>query len=244
MRKTTLLPFLMAPILMGQQAPRVDDGVLKDAAKSGENWLTYGQNPGETRYSPLKQIDATNVNRLGLAWSYDIGQGGGNQEATPLVWNGAIYGITNWSVVFAVDARTGKERWRWDPEVNQAAVRPAVCCGVVNRGIAIYQGMIIAPVIDGRLEALDAERGKPVWEARVAYSQDEYTITMAPRIAKGKVIVGISGGDHPKRGFFDAYDAMTGHRLWRFYTIPGDPSKPFENSAMRKAAETWDPDAW
>ncbi len=91
------------------------------------------------------------MKRLGLAWSYDLGAGGGGQEATPLVSNGTIYGITNWSVVFAVDARTGKERWRWDPEVNQDAVRPAICCGVVNRGIAIYQGMIIAPVIDGRL---------------------------------------------------------------------------------------------
>jgi quinohemoprotein ethanol dehydrogenase len=214
-----------------------------DAAKRGE-WLTYGLTQSETRYSPLDQINATNVKRLAPAWSYDVGTGGGGQEATPLVWNGTIYGITNWSVVFAVDAKTGKERWRWDPQVNQEAVRPAVCCGVVNRGIAIYQGMIIAPIIDGRLQALNAETGKPIWEARVAYSQDEYTITMAPRIANGKVIVGISGGDHPKRGFFDAYDAITGQRLWRFYTIPGDPSKPFENAAMRKAAETWDPNAW
>ena len=100
------------------------------------------------------------MSRLGLAWSYDIGQGGGNQEATPLVWNGTLYGITNWSVVFAVDARTGKERWRWDPEVNQTAVFPRICCGVVNRGLAIYQNLIIAPIIDGRLEALDAETGK------------------------------------------------------------------------------------
>ena len=133
------------------------------------------------------------MSRLGLAWSYDVGQGGGNQEATPLVWNGTLYGITNWSVVFAVDARTGKERWRWDPEVNQTAVFPSICCGVVNRGIAIYQNLIIAPIIDGRLEALDAETGKPVWESRVAYPQDNYSITMAPRIAKGKVIIGVSG---------------------------------------------------
>jgi quinohemoprotein ethanol dehydrogenase len=240
-----LMPLaLCASIAMGQQARRIDDAALKNAGKSGGEWLSYGLTQGETRHSPLDQINAANVKRLGLAWSYDLGAGGGGQEATPLVWNGTIYGITNWSVIFAVDAKTGKERWRWDPEVNQNAVRPAVCCGVVNRGIAIYQGMIIAPVIDGRLHALDAETGKPIWEARVAYSQDEYTITMAPRIAKGKVIVGISGGDHPKRGFFDAYDAMTGQRLWRFYTIPGDPSKPFENAAMRKASETWDSNAW
>jgi quinohemoprotein ethanol dehydrogenase len=227
-----------------QQPRRVDDASLKNAGKGSGEWLTYGLTQGETRYSQLDQINASNAKELGLAWSYSLGEGGGGQEATPLVWNGTIYGITNWSVVFAVDAKTGKERWRWDPEVNREAVRPAICCGVVNRGIAIYQGLIIAPVIDGRLEALDSETGKPAWESRVAYSQDEYTITMAPRIAKGRVIVGVSGGDHPKRGFFDAYDAMTGRRLWRFYTIPGDPSKPFENSAMRKAAATWAPDAW
>ena len=241
---TCVLPALLALPMLAQQAKTVDDAALKNAGTSGQEWLTYGFTQGETRYSPLDQINAGNVKRLGLAWWYDLGPGGGGQEATPLVWNGTIYGITNWSVVFAVDARTGKERWRWDPEVNQAAVRPSICCGVVNRGIAIYQNLVIAPVIDGRMEALDLETGKPVWEARVAWSQDEYTITMAPRVASGKVIVGVSGGDHPKRGFFDAYDALTGRRLWRFYTIPGDPSKPFENSAMRKASETWAPDAW
>src|ERR671923_2421999 len=128
---------------MAQQSRRVDDAVLRNASRSGDEWLTYGQNPRETRYSPLKQIDTANVGRLGLAWSYDVGPGGGGQEATPLVWNGTIYGITNWSVVFAVDARTGRERWRWDPQVNQQAVRPEICCGVVNRGIAIYRGLII-----------------------------------------------------------------------------------------------------
>jgi quinohemoprotein ethanol dehydrogenase len=235
---------LLAASLLAQQPRPVDDARLKSAGRDGADWLTYGFTPGETRYSPLNQINSGNVKRLGLAWFYDLGAGGGGQEATPLVWNGVIYGITNWSVVFAVDARSGKERWRWDPEVNQNAVRPSICCGVVNRGVAIYQGLIIAPIIDGRLEALDVATGKPVWEARVAYSQDEYTLTIAPRIANGKVIVGISGGDHPKRGFFDAYDALTGRRLWRFYTIPGDPAKPFESSAMRRAAETWDPNAW
>ncbi len=229
---------------MAQQSRRVDDAVLKNASKSGDEWLTYGQNPGETRYSPLKQIDVTNVSRVGLAWSYDVGPGGGSQEGTPLFWNGTIYGITNWSVVFALDARTGKQRWRWDPEVNQAAVRPKVCCGIVNRGIAVYQGKIIAPVIDGRLEALDAESGKVLWEARVAFPQDNYTITMAPRIAKGKVIIGVSGAEYPVRGFFAAYDANSGQMAWRFYTVPGDPSKPFENAAMKKAAETWDGDWW
>ena len=231
-------------IALGQPARRVDDAALKNAIKTGEDWLTYGFNYSETRYSPLSQINAGNASRLGLAWSYDVGPGGGSQEATLLEWNGSLYGITQWSVVFSVDVRTGKERWRWDPEVNQVAVRPKVCCGVVNRGLAIYQGTIIAPVIDGRLEALDAATGKVIWEARVAFPQDNYTITMAPRIAKGKVIVGVSGAEYPVRGFFAAFDAATGQQAWKFYTVPGDPSKPFENAAMRKAAATWDGDYW
>jgi quinohemoprotein ethanol dehydrogenase len=203
------------------------------------SWLTYGLTPSETRFSPLDQLNSSNVSRLGLRWTYVAGAGGGNQEATPLVWNDTLYGITNWSAVFAVDARTGKERWRWDPEVNQDAVRPKICCGAVNRGLALYQGKIFAPIIDGRLVSLDALTGKVLWEARVAYPQEWYTITMAPRVANGKVLIGASGGDHPTRGFFDAYDAATGVRVWRFYTIPGDPGNPPENEAMRKAAKTW-----
>jgi quinohemoprotein ethanol dehydrogenase len=221
----------------------VDARILKNAGTSQDalqgDWLSYGRSQSETRYSPLKQIDASNVNRLGLSWTYVVGAGGGNQEATPLVWNNTIYGITNWSVVFALDARTGKELWRWDPEVNQSAVRPKICCGIVNRGLAIYNGMIFAPIIDGRLEALNALTGKVIWESRVAYTQDWFSITMAPRVANGKVLIGVSGGDHPIRGFFDAYDAATGRRAWRFYTVPGNPANPYENEAMRKAGKTW-----
>ena len=223
----------------GQQPRRIDDAALRNAGKTGEEWLSYGLSPGETRYSPLKQIDTTNVSRLGLNWLYEIGPGGGNQEGTLLMANGTLYGITNWSIVYAVDARTGKEKWRWDPEVNHAAVQPKICCGVVNRGIAIYEGNIIAPVIDGRLIALNTETGKPAWEARVAYSQDSYTLTMAPRIAKGKVIIGVAGAEYPVRGYFEAHDAKTGQFVWRTYTVPGDPSKPPENDDMRRAAATW-----
>lgn len=233
----------LAWIALGQQG-RVDDAALKTAGKSGGEWLTYGSDLGEQRYSPLNQINTGNVSKLGLAWFYEAGTGGGGQEATPLVWNNTVYGITNFSIVFAVDARTGKEKWRWDPEVNRATVGPKLCCGIVNRGLAIYDGKIIAPINDGRLVGLDAETGKPVWESRVAYPQDNYTITMAPRIAKGKAIVGVSGSEFPVRGFFAAYDARTGQFAWRDYTVPGDPSKPFENEAMRRAAATWDKDAW
>jgi quinohemoprotein ethanol dehydrogenase len=228
------------------RATNVNSDVLRRASSTGDalpgSWLSYGRNQSETRYSTLKQIDSTNATRLGLAWSYVMGAGGGNQEGTPLMWNNTLYGITTWSVVFALDARTGQELWRWDPANNQPAVRPAICCGNVNRGIAIYNGMIIAPSIDGRLIALDAHTGTPVWETRVVDSKDLFTLTMAPRIAGDKVIIGASGGDRPTRGNFVALDAQTGKLAWRFYTVPGDPSTPFENEAMRAAAKTWGPD--
>jgi len=227
------------------QPRRVDDGALRSAGATGEEWLTYGLDPGEKRFSPLTQIDATNVTRLGPAWSFDIPggnnaqPGGGNQEATILVSNGVMFGITTWSVVYAVDARTGKQLWKWDPEVNRTALQLKICCGVVSRGVALYEGKVIAPIIDGRLVALDVASGKPVWETRVAYPQEQYTLTMAPRVAKGKVLIGASGSEYPVRGFVDAFDANTGQKAWRFYTVPGDPKKPFENEAMRKAAPTW-----
>ncbi len=235
--------FQQADAQAQQAAIKVDASVLKLAGTAKDplpgDWLTYGRTQSETRYSPLKQIDTTNIGRLGLAWTYTLGAGGGNQEGTPLVWNNTLYGITSWSVVYALDARTGKQLWRWDPEVNQTAARPRMCCGIVNRGLALYNNKIYVPVNDGRLEALDALTGKVVWEARVGYTQDWYSLTMAPRIANGKVLIGAAGGDHPTRGFFDAYDAETGHRLWRFYTVPGNPALPYENEAMRKAGKTW-----
>jgi quinohemoprotein ethanol dehydrogenase len=234
----------LAPFALAERARPIDDSALKNAGKRGDQWLIYGLDPGETRFSPLKKIDAGNVKRLGLAWAYEAGRGGGNQEATPLFWDGVLYAITNWSVTFAVDARTGKELWRWDPKVDQAATRPKICCGVVNRGLAIYQGKIIAPAIDGRLVALDAKTGAIVWQAQVSSVEEHYTLTMAPRIAKGKVIIGVAGAEYPNRGYFDAYDANTGKHAWRFYTVPGDPSKPYENEALKRAAETWSGDFW
>ncbi|MBZ5635118.1 MAG: PQQ-dependent dehydrogenase, methanol/ethanol family [Acidobacteriia bacterium] len=234
MKKILLATLMALPFVHAQSA----------RSANPDEWTSYGLTPGETRYSPLNQINVSNVSRLGLNWSFDLGKGGGNQEATPLFSNGTLYSITNWSVVIAVDARTGKEKWRWDPEVNQDKTRPQICCGVVNRGLALYQNLIIAPIIDGRLIALNAETGKPAWESRVSYSNEGYTVTMAPRIAKGKVIIGVAGAELPIRGFFSAFDAATGKFAWKFYTVPGDPSKPFEHPALKKAAETWSGDYW
>ncbi|MEO5922795.1 MAG: PQQ-dependent dehydrogenase, methanol/ethanol family [Bryobacteraceae bacterium] len=237
--------------LGAQQAKpvNVDSKVLRNAGSVAADplpgsWLSYGRNQGETRYTTLKQINDKNAENLGLAWSQSVGAGGSNQEGTPLMWNKTLYGITTWSVVYAMDARTGERIWKWDPEINQNAVRPKICCGIVNRGIALYNGLIIAALNDGRLTALNAITGKPKWEARMAYPQDLFTLTMAPRIAGDKVIVGASGGDRATRGFFMAFDAMTGKQAWKFYTVPGNPALPPENEAMKAALKTWGGDFW
>ena len=236
-------------VALAQQSRKVDEAALRDAGKTGEEWISYNVNWSEQRYSPLKQIDATNVSRIGLAWSVDIpaapGPAQNRQEGTPLFFNGVLYSITPWSVVYAVDVRTGKELWHQDPEVNQQVWQSRICCGVVNRGIALYEGKVIAPVVDGRLRGLDAETGKIVWETRVSPETQPYTITMAPRVIKGgKIIIGLSGGEYGVRGFFSAFDAETGKEAWKFWTVPGDPSKPFERPDLEEAAKTWTGEWW
>ncbi len=248
----SLSTFLAAWIGYAQQPPpaaQPDAAALRNAAQ-GKEWLTYGGNYAETRYSLLRQIDASNVDRLGLAWTYIVGAGGGNQEATPLYSNGVVYGITNYSIAFALDARTGKELWRFDPKVDRAftsgASNGGVCCGILNRGLALYEGKVIVPVLDRRLIAVDAATGQPVWSTRILPEDATgYSLTMAPRVIKDKVIVGLAGAEFtPHRGFFAAFDVHTGREVWRFYTVPGDPSKPFENPAMEEAAKTWSGDWW
>jgi quinohemoprotein ethanol dehydrogenase len=236
-----------------QQTRKVDDNALKNSGKNAGEWLTYGQSYSEQRYSLLKQIDATNVARLAQAWSYEVGPGGGPQEATPLYANGVLYGITNWSIAFAVDAKTGKEIWRYDPQADRTMNQPGkarLCCGVISRGIALYEDKVIVPVVDGRLQAVDMATGKLLWSV-LAIPKTEpgeispYSITMAPRVAKGKIFIGNAGGEFPPfRGYVAAFDVNNGKELWRFYTVPGDPSKPFENKAMEAAAKTWTGEWW
>lgn len=239
----------LAWIATAQQPKEAGDVAHQAAGKDGKEWITYNGNWFEQRYSPLNQINADNIGRLGLAWSANIPAAPGNpqnrQEGTSLVFNGVLYNITPWSVVYALDARTGREMWRSDPEVNQQVWQGRICCGVVNRGIAMWQGKIIAPVVDGRLRALDMATGKVEWETRVSNANMPYTITMAPRVIKGgRIIVGVSGGEYGVRGFFDCYDADNGKQLWRFYTVPGDPSKPFEQPELKEWAKTWEGEWW
>ena len=246
---------LSAGAAMAQQARPVDDRALRNAAQSGDEWLTTGHDYAETHYSPLQQIDAGNVKRLGLAWYYDTDSYPGQPEATPIISNGTLYGTLPWSVVFAVDARTGQPKWRWDPQLghqnfppgslgkpDRVRTGPSLCCGPGNRGVAVYHGKVYVGTLDSRLVALDAETGQVVWEVAIADKNSDYSITGAPRIVKGKVIIGNGGGEFALRGYVTAYDAETGKQIWRFYTVPGDPSKPFENKAMKMAAKTWSGD--
>jgi len=200
-------------------------------------WLSYGRDHGEQRFSPLAAINDGNVGQLGLAWSADLDTARG-QEATPLMHDGVLYVTTAWSMVKAYDAKTGALKWSFDPKVPRETLVRA-CCDAVNRGVALYGGMVYVATLDGRLVALDAKTGKQAWSQLVVPNQTDYTITGAPRIAKGKVLIGSGGAEYKARGFIAAFDHATGKELWRFHTVPGNPADGHENAAMEKAAKTW-----
>lgn len=224
-------------------AQGVTDALLAAAADQPENWLTHGRDYAETRFSPLDQINTTNVGHLGLVWSFATGTERG-LEATPIVVDGTIFTTGSWSIVFALDAVTGSLLWTWDPEVDRAVYGPRACCDVVNRGVAVYEGKVYVGVLDGRLVALDAASGQVLWQTLTVDSTAPYTITGAPRVVKGKVMIGNGGAEYGVRGYVSAYDADTGELAWRFYTVPGNPSEPFESPALERAAETWTGEWW
>jgi len=220
----------------------VNQSRIINADREPGNWMTYGRTYDEQRFSPLNQINDHNVSQLGLAWYYDLDTNRG-QEATPIVVDGVMYFTSAWSKVFALNAVTGKLIWSYDPKVpGNWAVN--ACCDVVNRGVAAWNGKIFLGTLDGRLIALDATNGHRVWETLTIDPNFRYTITGAPRVAKGKVIIGNGGGEFGVRGYVSAYDAETGKLVWRFFTVPGDPSKPFETPILAKAAKTWSGDWW
>ena len=218
----------------------VDGAFIQANAAKTPDWPTHGLDYAETRFSRLVQIDAGNVKNLGLAWSYNLESTRG-VEATPLVVDGVMYVTASWSVVHAIDARTGTRIWTFDPKVDKSLGYRA-CCDVVNRGVALYQGKVFVGAYDGRLIALDAATGAPVWEVDTLIDRDRpYTITGAPRVFKGKVIIGNGGAEFGVRGYITAYDAQSGEQKWRWFTVPGNLSKPFEDESMARAAKTWDP---
>ena len=225
-----------------QKFINANDEVLVNAAEHPEQWLTHGLNYNEDRYSLLTQINKENVSTLGLAWATNLGSKRG-LEATPLIADGIMYVSGAWSTVFAIDAKTGKEIWKYDPKIPGGKAEN-LCCDVVNRGVALYKGKIFVGTLDGRLIALNAVDGSLQWSIQTTDTTKPYSITGAPRVVDGKVIIGNGGAELGVRGYITAYDPESGKQLWRFYTVPGDPSKPFENKAMETAAKTWAGDWW
>jgi len=220
----------------------LDDSALRSADQDTGNWLLYGRTYDDHRFSPLNQINEQTVSNLGLSWSRELGTTRG-LEATPLVEDGIIYTTGSWSVVYAMDAKTGEVRWTYDPKVSRERAY-FICCDVVNRGVALYNGRVYVGTLDGRLITLDQKTGTPAWTVATTDPAKAYSITSAPRIAKGLVIIGNAGAEYGVRGYVSAYDAETGKEAWRFYTVPGDPAQGFESKAMENAAKTWTGEWW
>lgn len=206
-------------------------------------WTSYGRDYSEQRYSPLTQITPDTISQLNLAWFGDLAERGGSYETTPVVANGRIFVSSPWSKVYAFDAKTGQQLWKYDPRVPGAfAVK--LCCGIVNRGVSTYKDMIIWGTLDGRLMAVKAETGELVWERQVTDPEQWHSITGAPRIANGRIFIGEAGSEFHMRGYMAAYSADSGEELWRWWAVPGNPALGFEQPELEMAATTWKGEWW
>ena len=213
------------------------------ASHQPQNWYTGGRDGDGTYFSPLAQINAGNVKHLGYAWQYDLGNPQRGQEATPIVIDGVMYTSGTWGYVYAIDAATGRELWRYDPHADYFAAREP-CCDLVNRGVAVWHGIVYVASVDGRLHAIDAATGHRLWVADTIVDHSRpYSSTGAPQIAGNVVVIGNSGADMGHgavRGYVSAYGLNSGKLAWRFYTVPAAPGQAPGNSAETAAARTWD----
>ena len=220
----------------------VDDKTLADES-SGDNWLAFGRTYSEQRYSPLTQISDATIGRLKPDWFLELPNDRG-LVSTPLVVDGVLYFIGSMNIVRAVDARSGRLIWQYDPRVGAQAGRLRVGWDH-NRGIGFWRGKVYAATWDGRLVAIDARTGKEVWQAMTIDPAKPMYITGAPKIFKGKILIGNGGTENgPSRGYVTAYDAETGRQAWRFFIVPGNPADGFEDDAMKMAAQTWTGEWW
>jgi quinohemoprotein ethanol dehydrogenase len=220
------------------------DGQTTVDGKQGANWLSNGRTYSEQHFSPLAKINDSNVSRLGVAWFLDL-PGQRTLQATPLAVDGVLYFSGTYGRTYAVDARSGKELWEFDPELTRYAPDKLRMLWGSHRGVAWWRGKVYVGVIDGRLIALDSKTGNVVWSVQTFDSPlASKAITGAPRVFNGKVIIGHGDGEAGTRGYVTAYDAETGKQVWRFYTVPGDPKKGFEDEAQAMAAKTWDGEWW
>jgi quinohemoprotein ethanol dehydrogenase len=242
--KRCYVAYLLAGILAAC-SPAVAP-VQDELERSGSalDWPLHGRDWKEQRFSPLADINSTNVQELGLAWEFDAfavrGRTHRGVEASPLIQDGKMYLSGPWSVVYALDAETGDELWFYDPDVEGAWARKA-CCDAVNRGVALSGGHVIVGTLDGYLDAVDAESGQRIWRTDTLIDRERaYTITGAPRLAGDLVLIGNGGAELGVRGYVSAYRIDTGELAWRFYTVPG--AGPGESDAIERARETWGPD--
>ena len=218
----------------------IDAGRLAGIDAEPGAWLTGGRDQQQSYYSPLEQINRENVSRLGFAWQYEIGSEHGF-EATPIVVDGIMYTSGAGGAVYAIDAASGAEQWKFEPELDASFMRKA-CCGVVNRGVAVWRGRVYVGTLDGYLYALNAADGAVAWKVDTFTDRERgYTITGAPYIARDMVIIGNAGAEFDARGYVTAYDLDKGAQRWRFFTVPGDPKLGFEHPELEKAAASWDP---
>ena len=252
-RRTTSPGSAPAPPRDGRRRPRLALLLLALAtvaaptatAAQRSDWPLHGRDAAETRYSPLDRINTGNVEELGVAWRWEIPKRGARLETTPIVVDGVLYGTAAFSFVFALDAVTGEEIWRWDPAIpHEDEGGPRTCCGDVNRGVALHGDRIFVGLLDGRLVALDRADGSLEWTVQTTPPGSDYTITGAPRVVGDAVVIGNGGAEYGVRGYVTAYDTETGAELWRTHTVPGNPADGFESDAMRAAADTWTGDWW
>ena len=235
-------PTAPVPAEARPQAANVDAARMTAAGSDADNWMSHGRTYAEERFSPLTDINADNVQDLGLAWYFESDSTVGT-EATPLVVDGVMYTTGTWNILHAINAATGEEIWRYDPNMPRHWIR-YTCCGPANRGAAIWKGKVYFGTIDGRLIAVDAASGKLAWEVQTTDPDKPYSITGAPRVLKDKVIIGNGGTEFGVRGYVTAYDAASGDQAWRFYIVPGNPADGFESPAMEMAARTWNGEWW
>ena len=224
-----------------------DQRIIEAPLKEPGSWLSYGQTYKEQRFSTLSQINKDNIDELGLAWQKNIGGSTERMQGTPLVVDGIMYVTSGWSIVYALDARTGEEIWRYDPKTDRQYVKLSCCGGVVNRGAAVYKGKVYVGTFDGRLIAIDATTGEEVWDVDTYHPSalGRFNITGAPRAASNKIFIGQGSSESGhRRGYVSAYNAETGELEWRFYLVPGDPSLPFEHPELEMAAKTWGGEWW
>lgn len=247
---TTIAISAVASSQVALPSPAAQDAawqrLLASSHRAGD-WVTHGGTFKEQRFSTLAQVNAKTVANLGLAWSYEFDTNRA-QEGTPIEHDGVLYVTTAWSKVYAFNAVTGRQLWHFDPQVP-GEYGAKGCCDVGNRGAALFDGKLYVGTFDGRLIALDIKTGKPVWSVVTVDQSKTYTITGAPRIVKGRVVIGNGGAELGARGYVTAYDARTGKLAWRFYTVPGNPAAGPDGAASdsilaQKASATWSGEFW